>query len=113
MIFGRAFAPLMVVSLAASALATPNSVPASEASTGRPLDILPAGFDPVLVRRDVLATAAERFGSASLDEALAAPAHLIVKRFAGMAPPPPAGAGPDWRAPTPSALLIRRSTGWF
>ena len=65
------------------------------------------------VRQDLLATAAARFGSEALKEAVASPTHLIAKRFAGMAPPPPPGAGPDWRAPTPATLLVRRSDGWF
>jgi len=48
-----------------------------------------------------------------LAEARAAPTHLIVKRFVGMAPPPPPGAGADW-GPTPAAaLLVRRAEGWM
>ena len=90
----------------------PTVVDATNISSARPLDTLPAHFDPVLVRRDLLATASDRFGSAALNEALAAPTHLIVKRFAGMAPPPPPSAGP-WRAPTPSGMLVRKSDGWI
>lgn len=83
---------------------TPGSV--------RPLEILPAGADLRAVRADLLATARERYGAAAVERALAAPTHLIVKRFVGMSPPPPPGAGPDWRAPTPSALLIRDGGAW-
>jgi hypothetical protein len=42
-----------------------------------------------------------------------APTYLIAKRFVGMAPPPPPGAGPDWM-PTPNAqILIQRSGQWL
>ena len=80
---------------------------------GRPLDTLPSGFDPAVVRQDLLATAADRFGSAALTQARGASTYLLVKRFAGMAPPPPPGAGPDWTPPTPAALLMRSPTGWM
>ena len=88
--------------------AAPAGLPAS-----RPLDVDPGGDDLALVREDLIATASARYGQEALNQALAAEAYLIVKRFAGMAPPPPAGAGPDWVAPTPSALLMKRSGGWF
>ena len=87
--------------------------PAAADPAARPLDVMPPGFDPALVRSDLLATARDRFGAAAIERALGAPTHLIVKRFAGMPPPPPPGAGPDWRAPTPAALLIRESSGWL
>ena len=77
-----------------------------------PLEVLPADADLAAVRSDLLATAADRFGQAALDQALAAPTHLIAKRFMGMVPPPPPGAGPDWVAPTPTALLMKGAEGW-
>jgi hypothetical protein len=79
----------------------------------RPLDTLPAQADLATVRIDLLASARSSFGQAALDRALAAPAHLIAKRFVGMAPPPPPGAGPDWRPPSPTALLIRDGSTWL
>ena len=74
--------------------------------------VLPAGIDPATVRSDVIATARDRYGNAAMNRALASSAYLIVKRFAGMAPPPPPGAGADWRPPTPAALLIRDGETW-
>lgn len=93
--------------------AAPQPAAAPDSALARPLDTLPGGFDPALVRSDLLATARERFGAAAVERAQAAPAHLFAKRFAGMAPPPPPGAGPDWRPPTPAALLIREGAGWL
>ena len=95
-----------------SGCAVPTETAEPPVSAGRPLDTLPAGFDATLVRSDLIATARDRYGSAAVDRALAAPAYLIVKRFAGLPPPPPPGAGPDWRAPTPSAVLIRDNGFW-
>lgn len=106
----RLFVSALIIALAGCA--TPERQVSPNATT-RPLDVLPPGFDPALVRSDLLATARERFGAAALDRATTAPTHLIVKRFAGMPPPPPPGAGPDWRTPTPAALLIRDSSGWL
>ena len=82
-------------------------------TTARPLDTLPSGYDPTLVRSDLIATARDRYGEQAVDRALSSSSFLIVKRFAGMAPPPPPGAGPDWRAPTPSAMLIRDGERWL
>ena len=98
-----------------AACAAPSRAPdpvTAGATTARPLDILPAEADLTRVRRDLLATAADRFGAAALTEARAAPAHLVVKRFVGMAPPPPPGAGVDWRPTPAAALLVRRAGGW-
>lgn len=81
--------------------------------TARPLDTQPAYADLASVRGDLIATAHARYGAAAVDRALAAPTHLIVKRFAGMVPPPPPGASPDWRPRTPSAMLIRDAGRWL
>lgn len=108
-----ALAALAIAGLAACAAPEPAPATSTQTGNGWPLDTLPAGFDPALVRQDLLATAADRFDLEALDEALAEPTHLIVKRFVGMAPPPPPGAGPDWRPPTPAALLVRQAEGWM
>lgn len=91
---------------------TVPSPPTGSRPEGRPLDTLPADADLRLVEQDLLATASDRFGAAALDEALSGPAYVIAKRFAGMAPPPPPGADPDWVPPTPAALLMKRPDGW-
>lgn len=90
----------------------PGPAPAKLASNARPLDTLPSGADLQLVRQDLLATAVNRFGSGLLAEARAAPTHLMVKRFVGMAPPPPPGASGSWRPVPAAALLARRAGGW-
>ena len=80
---------------------------------GRPLEVLPADVALAEAEADLLTTARERFGAAMLDRALAAPIHLIAKRFVGMAPPPPPGAGAGWRPPTPTALLSKERGTWM
>ncbi len=108
-----ALAALIVASVAACAVPRPSPGPiAGDAVDSRPLDTLPADADLDRVRADLLATAADRFGAAALSEARAAPTHLVVKRFVGMAPPPPPGAPADWRPTPAAALLVRRSQGW-
>ena len=108
----RNLALVGLLSASLAACAVPTETVAPPAYGDRPLEVLPPGFDAALVRGDLLATARERYGAAAVERALAAPAHLAVKRFAGMAPPPPPGAGPEWRPPTPSALLVRENNGW-
>ena len=97
---------------ACAAPAPPPAIPTGQAS-GRPLEVLPPGFDPVSVRADLIATARDRYGTAAVERATASPAYLIGKRFYGMVPPPPPGAGADWRAPTPSVLMIRENGRWL
>jgi hypothetical protein len=79
----------------------------------QPLETLPAEVDVKQIEQDLLATARDRFGEAAVRQALAAPSHVIVKRFPGMAPPPPPNAGPDWRLPIPVALLAKEGDRWF
>jgi hypothetical protein len=106
---------LVLATIAACTTTGPAPEPGVNAlvSSGRPLDVRPADAGLATVRADLVATAADRFGRAALDQALAAPAHLIAKRFMGMVPPPPPGAGPDWVAPTPTALLMKTTGGWM
>lgn len=110
-----ASAALVIAGLAACTAPAPPPDPATtaDAGTGRPLDTLPAEADLARVREDVLATATARFGTGTLSEARAAPTHLVVKRFVGMAPPPPPGAGADWRPTPAAALLVKRAEGWM
>jgi hypothetical protein len=89
------------------------TVPVAVDDGRRPLETLPGEAGPADAEADLLATARERYGSAALERALAAPTHVIVKRFAGRAPPPPPGAAPDWRPPTPSAMLIKEDGRWL
>ena len=74
---------------------------------------MPAGLDVASVRADLMATARTNYGSAALDQALRNPTYLIVKRFAGMVPPPPPGTPADWAPPTPTALLIKDGNNWM
>jgi hypothetical protein len=116
---GPRFESAMTIRLAAPALiiaslgacATPARDPVLDSA--RPLDVFPGDAELTRVREDLLATASDRFGTATLAEARAAPAHLVVKRFVGMAPPPPPGAGADWRPTPAAALLVRRAEGWM
>ena len=100
---------LILATLVACAAPAPDPV----LESARPLDVLPGDAELTRVREDLLATAGDRFGAAALAEARAAPTHLVVKRFVGMAPPPPPGAGADWRPVPAGALLVRRAEGWM
>lgn len=105
---------LTLASVVAFAGCTPAAGPTTtaEVTTVRPLDSLPAGADLTLAGHDLLVTASDHYGATVLAEARSAPTHLVVKRFVGMAPPLPPGAGSDWRLTPAAALLIRRSGGW-
>ena len=106
-------AVLVFASLAACAAPAPDAAAPVDTTPARPLDTLPAEAGLDRVREDLLATATDRFGAAALSEARAAPAHLVVKRFVGMAPPPPPGAGADWKLTPAAALLVKRAEGWM
>jgi hypothetical protein len=109
----------MTIRLASAALiiailgACSTPAPAPVLDSTRPLDVLPGDAELARVRVDLLATASDRFGAATLAEARAATTHLVVKRFVGMGPPPPPGAGADWRPTPAAALLVRRAEGWM
>ena len=109
-----ALAALILAGVVACATPAPSPDPVTTAeANARPLDVLPAEADLARVRDDLLATSADRFGAAALAEARASATHLVVKRFVGMAPPPPPGAGADWRPTPAAALLVRRAEGWM
>ena len=103
---------IALVAALAGCAAQPAPHAQAVAIAARPLEVLPGEASLAMARTDLIATARTRFGAAALDRALASPTYLLAKRFAGMAPPPPPGAGPDWRPPTPAALLVRNSAGW-
>jgi hypothetical protein len=102
---------LLAVSALLAGCVAPEPAPVDP--NRRPLETLPAGAGLGEIEADLLATARARYGDGRIDRALAMPDHLIAKRFAGMAPPPPPGAGADWRPPTPSALLTRQGERWL
>lgn len=71
-------------------------------------------FDAEKTRRDLESSARTQHGDALVEQALAAPAFLIAKRYAGMLPPPPPDAGPDYRYPDPPAfVLVRPERQWL
>ena len=105
-------ATLSAATLAACAGDATGPAALSQPTDIRPLETLPAHTDLARVRQDVIATAADRFGAARLAEARSEPTHLVAKRFAGMVPPPPPGAGSDWRPLSPAVLMVRRPNGW-
>lgn len=105
----RIFPALMATLLSACATQPPPHVEAA----ARPLEVLPGDANITTARQDLLATARDRFGAAAVDRALASPTHLIAKRFAGMSPPPPPGADPNWRPPAPAVLMVQEGSTWF
>lgn len=105
--------PMVLGSVVQQGIGAAVGVATRGSASGRQLDTLPSGADLSLAGQDLITTASERFGSTALSQAQAAPTYLIAKRFVGMAPPPPQGAGPNWVPPTPTALLMRQPDGWM
>lgn len=102
-----------VIAAALGCGCTNKAVAPVVAPSQRPLESISSHPSPQSVRQDLIATSRERYGAAAVERALTAPTYLIVKRFAGMVPPPPPGAGQNWRPPTPGALLIRDEGQWL
>jgi hypothetical protein len=72
------------------------------------------GFDRGAIEHDLLATARTRFGEAAVRQAFGASTYLLAKHYPGRLPPPPPGAGADWRYPDPPmAMLIKLDGSWF
>lgn len=101
-------APLLAGLAACTALEAVGVV-----SEAQPLETLPPGIELERIEQDLLATARDRFGENAVRQALAAPSHVIVKRFPGMPSPPPPNAGADWRPTIPTALLAKEGDRWF
>jgi len=77
-------------------------------------EVLEWGFDRSAIERDLLLAARNRLGEATIRRALAAEGYIFAKFYPGMIPPPPAGAGPDWRPPEfPFALLFQEKGQWL
>ena len=62
-----------------------------------PPESIQPGFNRAEVEANLLASARARYGELLVRRAIAAPAFLFTKHYPGMLPPPPPGAGPDWR----------------
>ena len=56
--------------------------------------------------QDLLWSAKQLFGEQLVRRALAAPTYIFAKHYQGMLPPPPPGAGPDWRYPEPPTAVV-------
>jgi hypothetical protein len=64
--------------------------------------------------QDLLWSARQRFGDQLIRRALAADAYIFAKHYQGMLPPPPPGAGPDWKYPDPpTAVLFVENGTWL
>jgi hypothetical protein len=63
--------------------------------------------------QDLLWSALQRFGEPLVRRALSADAYIFAKHYPGMMPPPPPGAGPDWKYPEPpTAVLFVENGTW-
>jgi len=103
-------------------LAACAAVPTVPAATVR---VLPSGppsrelqrdirFIRQTTEQDLLWSALQRYGEANVRRALAAPTYIFAKHYAGMLPPPPPGAGADWKYPEPPvAMVIRENGQWL
>lgn len=101
-----------LIASAALSLAACASIPPAETVGPDPRLTAFPGFNVAETRADLIESARERYGDAALQRALAAPTHLITKHYVGLAPPPPPGAGPDWKPASPVALMYRDGGGW-
>ena len=108
---------LLPVALLVTACATvPTVVPAAERvlPSGPPPQQTDIRFIRQTTEQDLLWSAKQRFGEAMVRRALAAPGYIFAKHYPGMAPPPPPGAGPDWKYPDPPvAMLIHENGQWL
>lgn len=56
--------------------------------------------------QDLLWSALQLFGEPLVRRALAADAYIFAKHYPGMLPPPPPGAGADWKYPEPPTAVL-------
>lgn len=67
----------------------------------------------VEIGEDLRSSAIKRFGEAALAEARQGE-FIVAKIYAGMLPPPPPDAGPDYKYPDPPTVLLTKVDGsWF
>jgi hypothetical protein len=79
--------------------------------SGPPPEQIDIRFSRQRTEQDLLWGAKQRFGEAMVRRALAAPAYIFAKHYAGMLPPPPPDAGPDWKYPEPPVAMLMRENG--
>jgi hypothetical protein len=64
--------------------------------------------------QDLLWSGQQLFGEALVRRALASDTYIFAKHYPGMLPPPPPGAGPDWKYPEPpTAILFMENGTWL
>ena len=63
--------------------------------------------------QDLLWSAKQLFGEQLVHRALAAPIYIFAKHYPGMLPPPPPGAGPDWKYPEPPTAVVFVENGMW
>lgn len=64
--------------------------------------------------QDLLWSAQQLFGEPMVRRALAADSYIFAKHYPGMLPPPPPGAGRDWKYPEPpTAVLFVENGTWL
>jgi len=56
--------------------------------------------------QDLLWSALQQFGEPIVRRALAADVYIFAKHYQGMLPPPPPGAGLDWKYPDPPTAVL-------
>lgn len=108
---------LPVTLLMSACAATPPPVVAAPAErvlpSGPPEKQMGVDYVRQVTEQDLLWGAKQRFGEAMVRRALAAPTYIFAKHYQGMLPPPPPGAGPDWRYPEPPVgILIFENDYW-
>ena len=74
---------------------------------------LEAGFDRAAIERDLMLTARNRVGEATIRRALGADSYLFAKYYPGMMPPPPPDMPANWRPKFPFMLLFQENGRWL
>jgi hypothetical protein len=102
---------LPVACLAACAPAVAPVAPAPRViPAGASTDSFNWTDDAAAIERELLVTARERFGEATVRRALATPTYIFAKFYHGMLPPPQPG-DPPYKPPM--ALLVRDNGKWL
>ena len=107
----------IAVLLAACSTPTPTVLPKAHVlPTSAPTQQQRMNLDLVgqTSEQDLLWSAQQLFGEPLVRRALAADAYIFAKHYQGMLPPPPPGAGSDWKYPEPpTAVLFVENGTWL
>ena len=109
-------APALALLLAGCAAQVPVAPQARVLPTAAPTQQQRMNLDRVrqTSEQDLLWSALALYGEPLVRRALSADAYIFAKHYPGMLPPPPPGAGRDWKYPDPpTAVLFVENGSWL